>query len=988
MATIGQQIDHYRIERLLGEGGMGSVFLAKDLNLQRNVALKVMHAQYAQQEQFQRRFIQEARAAGNLKHDNIVQIYDCDIKDGHLFIAMENITGGTLRDYIQRETQGGFTDIDVVVEMMRQLSQALHYAHQQKMIHRDIKPDNVLLKEIEGAVPTKRFRPILTDFGLAQLAQGAMVDTALGETMGTPEYMSPEQLNNGRVDVRSDIYAMGVMLYELVTGRVPFPFRNMHDAIRDHTQTPVPDMQKLRSVDADLEDIILRCLEKDPKDRFQTASELARALERYQQREPVEEIIEHTQLEAPAAPAVYSGPVNVIVRDRGREDRHYFDQNEITIGRADDQQIKLVGGNDKRISRRHARIHRSPEAGYQITDLGSGNGTKLNDQRIQAHVPVPLPLGAVVEIGPCTLSLEKAEPRQQPAVSDDYDPLITRLDDLAPANPPLAPVSPPPAPKTRNAAAYETGQYTPPQPPVPQTRVNPNPQPEPPRTRVNPNPQPVAPMPSSGSEVISVTVDNRTIVAIAGQPSLLQVTVLNQSNLVDHFNIQVNGIPQEWYKVQSGDLRLMPGDRGMGNIAFNVPRNSSSTAGPHNVELQVNAVKQNLHPTVIALTLIVQPFYEYEFKLEPTLVKRRRTMLTITNKGNDTTTFNLSATDPAHDLDFEMGPPQVTLYPGETLPIPMIVKAKQRPLLGSPQQKPFEVAVTSGKVDRPYQQPPKQGQLVVNPRIPRWILLAIPLLLMLCGFITLTLFNRYNETIATQTAVAAAQTGTAEARVVQEVTQAATAAIATEVNSDPDEDGLTTEEEARIGTNPNNPDTDGDGLLDGEEVNIHGTDPRKRDTDGDTLDDGVEVDSGCLSPINPNTFGGGGPPDNVRFASGDPCTEPTPTETPLPIGGECVEGPPPRLKIGAPGRVEDSGDNPSNRPNRLRAEPSTDAELIRELQPGARFVVKSGPVCNLAISPKIWFWEVEAAGGVTGWTAEGWLGDEQDEDKYYLEPIG
>src|SRR5690606_25847577 len=127
--------------------------------------------------------------------------------------------------------------------------------------------------------------------------------------------------------------------------------------------------------------------------------------------------------------------------------RHYFDQNEITIGRANDQQIKLVGGNDKRISRRHARIHRSPEAGYQITDLGSGNGTKLNDQRIQAHVPVPLPLGAVVEIGPCTLSLEKAEPRQQPAVSDDYDPLITRLDDLAPANPPLAPVSPPPAPK-------------------------------------------------------------------------------------------------------------------------------------------------------------------------------------------------------------------------------------------------------------------------------------------------------------------------------------------------------------------------------------------------------------------------------------------------------------------------------------------------------------------------------------------------------------
>lgn len=984
MATIGQQIDHYRIEKLLGEGGMGSVFLAKDLNLQRSVALKVMHAQFAQQEQFQRRFIQEARAAGNLKHDNIVQIYDCDIKDGHLFIAMENISGGSLRDYIQRETQGGFVNLEIVVEMMRQLAQGLHYAHQQKMIHRDIKPDNVLLKEIDGAAATKRLRPILTDFGLAQLAQGAMVDTALGEIMGTPEYMSPEQLNNGRVDVRSDIYAMGIMLYELVTGRVPFPFRNMHDAIRDHTQTPVPSMQKVRAVDVDLEEIILKCLEKDPKDRFQTASELARALERYQQREPVEEIIEHTQLEEPAVPKVYSGPVNVIVTDNGREDKRYFDQNEITIGRADDQQIRLVGANDKRISRRHARITRTPEAGYLITDLGSGNGTQLNDKNIQAHVATPLPLGAVVEIGPCTLRLEQAEARPQPAVSADYDPLMTRLDDLAPAAPP----PPAAAPKTRNAAMYETGEYSPPpQPPVPQTRVNPNPQPQPPKTHVNPNPQP-APMPvASGEDVINVTMDSTTIMVETGRPSFVNLTVLNQSKLVDHFSIQLNGIPQEWYKVQSGDLRLMPGDRGVGNIAFNVPRTSSSTAGQHNVELQVTAVKQNLRPKIINLLVIVQPFYEYEIKLEPTLVKRRRTLLTITNKSNDTNTYNLSATDPAHDLDFEMGPPQVTLYAGETLPIPMIVKAKQRPWLGSPQQKPFEVAVTSGKVERSFQQPAQRGQLVVNPRIPRWVLMAIPLLLLLCGFITLTLWNNRTAGIATATAVAEAlvATSTRVAEVTEELNVAAN--LTATAAADPDEDGLTTAEELRIGTNPQVNDTDGDGLNDGDEVNIHGTDPRKRDTDGDTLDDGVEVESGCLSPLNQNTFGQGGPPDNVRFATGDPCTQPTPTETPLPIGETCVDAPPPRLKVGAPGRVEDSGDNPSNRPNRLRTEPSTDAELIRELAPGTRFVVKSGPVCNLADGPKIYFWEVEASGAGTGWTAEGSLLDEQDEDKYYLEPI-
>jgi serine/threonine protein kinase len=978
VATIGQQIDHYRIERLLGEGGMGSVYLAKDLNLQRNVALKVMHAQYASQEQFQRRFIQEARAAGALKHDNIVQIYDCDIKDGHLFIGMEYIAGGSLRDYIHRESQGGFVDADIAVEMMRQLADALHYAHQQKMIHRDIKPDNVLLKEIDGAAPTKRLRPILTDFGLAKLAQGSMLDTAVGDTMGTPEYMSPEQCNNGRIDERSDIYAMGIMLFEMLTGRVPFPFRNMHDAIRDHTQSPVPNIQSLRPVDRELQAIIEKCLEKDPKDRYQTARELARALERFQQREPEPELIEHTQLEVPAAPLVYAGPVNIIVKDGGREDRRYFDQNEINIGRGDDQHVKVTG--DKRVSRRHARITRSPEAGYLITDLGSGNGTQINDKQLQAHVPTPLPLGAVVEIGPCILQLEQAEARPQPAVADDYDPLMTRLDDLAPA-------PPPPAPKTRNAAAYETGQYAPPPvPPVPQTRVNPNPQPEPPRTRVNPNPQP-APMPmdNGGEDVIHVTMDSTTIVVETQRPTFVNLTVLNQSKLVDHFSIQVNGIPQEWYKVQSGDLRLMPGDRGVGNISFNVPRSSSSTAGNHNVELQVTAVKQNLRPKVINLTLIVQPFYDYEFDLEPSMVKRRRTTLTITNKGNSANTYNLSATDPAHDLDFEMGPRQVTLQPGETLPIPMIVKAKQRPLLGSPQHKPFEVAVTTGLVERPPQ--PERGTLVVNPRIPRWIMLVVPLLLMLCAALAIMALRTQQEAdaAATAAAVAVVATSTRVAEVTEQVN--AEANMTATAAADPDNDGLTTAQELALGTDPFNPDTDGDGLLDGEEVNIYGTDPRKRDTDGDTLDDGVEVASGCLSPINPNTFGGGGPPDNVRFAAGDPCTQPTPTETPLPIGELCVDAPPPRLRVGAPGRVEDSGDNPSNRPNRLRTEPSTQAELIRELRPGTRFIVKSGPVCNLGDGPKIYFWEVEASGGGTGWTAEGNLLDDMDEDKYYLEPL-
>lgn len=958
MASIGQQIDHYRIERLLGEGGMGAVYLAKDLNLQRNVALKVMHEHIAAQDQFQRRFIQEARAAAALRHDNIIQIYDCDIKDGHLFIAMEYLPGGSLRDYLQRETQGSQTRLDVVVEMVRQLAEGLHYAHQRQMIHRDIKPDNVLLKEIDGAPETRRLRPVLTDFGLAKLAQNSMLDTALGEAMGTPEYMSPEQCLNERIDERSDIYAMGVLLFELVTGQVPFPFRNMHDMIRDHTQTPVPDIQQMRGVEVELEQIIRTCLAKDPKDRYQTARELARAIEQFQEGPPAPATVLEEEPEAP-----YAGPVNIIVRDGGQEDRRYFDQDEITIGRADDQHLKLVG--DKRVSRRHARITRSPETGYQITDLGSGNGTQLSDQPLQAHVPTAWPLDAVVEVGPCTLRLEKAEPRPQPA-ADDFDPLVTRLDEL-PAAPP------------QNAALYQTGLDA---PPTPGTRVNPNPQPQMPRTRVNPNPNPAPPPPpqpamAAGEDAISVTTDTTLITVEPQRPTMFSVTVFNQSPLVDHFSIQLLGIPAEWYQVQSGDLRLMPGDRGMANIMFNVPRASSSTAGEHRVEMHISAVKQNLHPKIVHLTMIVQPFYDYETDLEPSLVKRRRTTLTIYNKGNATNTYNLSATDPAHDLDFELGPRQVTLRPGETLQIPVSVRPKQRPLLGSSQQKPFEIAVTTSTIDRPPM--PEQGSLMVNPRIPRWLILMIPLLLALCiGATLFGLDQLQKQQAATEIAQVTLTAQTAAAVQIDEAANATATAAA-----DPDNDGLTTAQEEALGTDPFNPDTDGDGLLDGEEVRQHGTDPLDRDSDDDTLDDGVEVASGCLSPTNPDTDGDG-KPDNVEYAAGEACATPVPSETPLPPElANCPDSPEARLRVGGRGQVE-----PGGRPNRLRADPSTEGEAMEPpLQPGARFTVVGGPRCNTAEGgPLIRFWQVNT-GGRIGWTAEGWLDDNQDDDKYYLEPI-
>src|SRR6185295_2751188 len=218
---IGRIIDHYRIELMLGQGGMAAVYKATDLQLEREVAIKVMHPHLASQASFQQRFLQEARAAARLDHPNIVRVFSFDSTGDDLFIVMELALGGNLRQYVKRLLdEGRLMDYQEAIELMRQLSDALDYAHHEGMIHRDIKPDNVLLKPDDGGVRLN-YRPILTDFGLARLTTGGENAITDQQPIGTYPYMSPEQSMADELDVRSDIYSLGIMLYEISAGRLP-----------------------------------------------------------------------------------------------------------------------------------------------------------------------------------------------------------------------------------------------------------------------------------------------------------------------------------------------------------------------------------------------------------------------------------------------------------------------------------------------------------------------------------------------------------------------------------------------------------------------------------------------------------------------------------------------------------------------------------------------------------------------------------------------
>jgi tRNA A-37 threonylcarbamoyl transferase component Bud32 len=261
--------DRYEVEELVGTGGMSSVFRAHDRLLDRKVALKVLHQQYSDDDDYVERFRREARAVAALSHPNIVTVIDRGEHEGRQFIVFEYIHGENLKALIERR---GPAPVTTALELAMQIARGLSFAHQQGLIHRDVKPQNILLN---GDGQAK-----VTDFGIARSLDVQQGMTQTGTVLGTSDYIAPEQAQGQRVDEHTDVYSLGVVLYEMLTNEVPFPGENFVAVAMRHINEAPPSIRDKRpDVSPRLEAAVQRAMAKRPEDRFQTMADFCRELE-------------------------------------------------------------------------------------------------------------------------------------------------------------------------------------------------------------------------------------------------------------------------------------------------------------------------------------------------------------------------------------------------------------------------------------------------------------------------------------------------------------------------------------------------------------------------------------------------------------------------------------------------------------------------------------------------------------------------------------
>ncbi len=265
---VRKQIAGYKLNRRIGEGGMGEVYLAEQLTMHRTVALKILHPKWADDEEFRKRFLLEARAAGKLSHVNLIQVYDVGKYQGKYYFSMEYIDGVTVEDLIKHESR---MPLEKAVDIVIQVGQALKYLSANDIVHRDIKPANIMMTK-DGTVK-------LGDFGFIQSVYDAELMQE-GTTIGTPDYISPEQARGERnLDVRSDIYSLGASLFHMLTGDTLFR-GSCSKVMRDHIDTEPPDIDKLRKdLPKDMVRLVKKMVAKDPIDRYQSSDELIADLE-------------------------------------------------------------------------------------------------------------------------------------------------------------------------------------------------------------------------------------------------------------------------------------------------------------------------------------------------------------------------------------------------------------------------------------------------------------------------------------------------------------------------------------------------------------------------------------------------------------------------------------------------------------------------------------------------------------------------------------
>ncbi len=851
----GRHINQYRLETRLGEGGMGAVYKAFDTNLDRPVALKLMHPHFARREEFRNRLKQEARTAAQLEHPSIVRIYDFGDSDEGLYIAMEHVSGGSLRAHLQRlQRMGKALPIEQALQIGIQIAEALDYAHKNGVVHRDVKPGNIILRpltrpEEPGEYP---FRAVLTDFGLVKVHEGT-VQTQTGMTMGTPIYMSPEQCQGMPLDGRSDLYSLGVVLYELITNKPSFPFKSLSEALANHIrgEMPPPPSEVRPDVPPLIDSILMRMLAKEADDRFEDGEQVATILQSALfslSDSPTRFVRRAATQDAILAEAADKAPpgFHLRIEAEGRT-ANYMPLTDpiITLGRGADNDMVLPSDG---VSRHHARFQAS-ETGWTVVDLGGLNGTFVDGRRIRPNELKPLKSGTHVQVGPYTLTLELDQAHGQ---------TITDLPKYE------RPTEPP----------RRTGQPTQAIPPA-------NPQSDPPSTP------------------LGLYLTRERVPAEPGQPTTLGVEVVNRTEYPDRVNIRVQGIPADWLTMPDGFVDVPPHDSAQLQIQIRPPRRPDTPVGRQKFRIEVVSQQRPGLDIGVNGAVLVGAYHAFDARLEPLHIQVPETItVTIKNLGNSTDTFQVGLASDEQRLRLKGQLAPVRIEPGRQVQVQMPLESQFK-LFGDKFTYDYDVKIAQSDGSRKT----LTGEADISGLLSMGIgyllgFLILGALLVACvtfgwrstsGFLsdlgfgpdpTSSGFSYFTPTPAID---ADDITGTAEAvtaTAIYSATQIALTPSPTVEGSDRDNDGLSDRQELDVTlTDPDDPDSDDDGLTDGQEVLELGTNPTNRDTDNDLLLDGDEVNRYRTDPRNADTDGDG-INDGVEIGSGsDPLSGPTVTPT-------------------------------------------------------------------------------------------------------------